>query len=235
MTVTAPVLEKITEVVTEWVGEGKMFTAFEVSLAVKERGVRERHRNLREDVHAVIFRVGGPGGYTRTLMDVGAPEQAWVYHPLRANPYTYRPLDRSGYDDPADVPYVVPGGLRNPVRLAAGTARPHAVPDGAYGTDQRGRVCIPVTLLARLGVSRGQRVDVLCDAAGEQVLITKPSATPGAEGGPFFLPPPPGGREPDRTNRICPRGAGRSSSCWRSRGASHTIMGSRALQPSCGA
>jgi hypothetical protein len=38
-----------------------------------------------------------------------------------------------------------------------------------------------VTLLARLGVGPGDRVDVLCDAAAEQVLITRPAATPGAD------------------------------------------------------
>ena len=36
--------EQIHTVVKEWIGEGKMFTAFEVSLAVKERGVRDQSK-----------------------------------------------------------------------------------------------------------------------------------------------------------------------------------------------
>jgi bifunctional DNA-binding transcriptional regulator/antitoxin component of YhaV-PrlF toxin-antitoxin module len=166
--------EKIEEVVTPWVGRGKMFTAFEVSLAVKEQGVRERHRNMRETVHDIIFRIGGPAGYTRTLMDVGAPEQAWVYHRMGDNPYTYQPLDRTGMPQKADPSYVVPSGVRNPVKLSSTVKNPYAIPDGAYGTDQRGRVCIPVTMLQTLGVGPGDRVEVLCDAANEEVQVTRP-------------------------------------------------------------
>ena len=50
-----------------------------------------------------------------------------------------------------------------------------AIPQGAYGTDQRGRVTIPVSILSQLGVTPGDRVSVLCDAANEQVLISKAS------------------------------------------------------------
>jgi hypothetical protein len=133
MAVAAPVLEKITEAVTGYVAEGKMFTAFEVSLAVKERGVRERHRYLREDVHQVIFRVAGPAGYTRTLMDVGAPEQAWVYHRMRDNPYTYQPLDRTGLDRKADVSHVIPTGVRNPSAWPPATPAPTPFPTAPSG------------------------------------------------------------------------------------------------------
>src|SRR5262245_19074249 len=95
MTLDATTQDLINDVVTEFIEQGRMFTAFEVSLAVKDRGAPYRHRNMRDYVHEVVFRVGGDRGtYTRTLMDVGAPEQAWVYHPLTSNPYEYVPLDR---------------------------------------------------------------------------------------------------------------------------------------------
>jgi bifunctional DNA-binding transcriptional regulator/antitoxin component of YhaV-PrlF toxin-antitoxin module len=170
-----PVIQdKITTVVSQWVNEGKMFTAFEVSLAVKEEGVRERHRHMRDTVHEIIFRIGGPNGYTRTLMDVGAPEQAWVYHPMRSNPYTYRPLNRDGYDPtPADVPTIVPSGIRNPIKLVWGSSANASIPDGAYGTDQRGRLTIPVGMLHKLGIGPGQRVKVQCEADREQLTVTK--------------------------------------------------------------
>jgi hypothetical protein len=164
--------EKIDEVVNEWVNAGRMFTAFEVSLAVKERGVRERHRNLRECVHEAIFRLGGANAYTRTLMDVGAPEQAWVYHRLYDNPYTYQPLNRKDSASlPADDPLVVPDGIKNPVPLAANLAAPAAIPDGVYGTDQRGRLSIPVPMLVRLGLGPGKQVVVVCDPANEECML----------------------------------------------------------------
>ena len=172
MALATSVQEAINEVVAEWVSGGKMFTAFEVSLEVKKRGVEERHRNLREAVHETIFRLGiERGDYTRTLMDVGAPDQAWVYHTVDQNPYEYVPLDRTGMET---VPaHARPRGVRNPVRLTAGLSSPFAIPQGAYGTDQRGRVCVPVSLLTAIGVGPGDRVNVLCDPANEQALITK--------------------------------------------------------------
>lgn len=168
--------ERINEVVADWVSGGKMFTAFEVSLEVKKRGGHERHRNMREFVHETIFRLGiERGDYTRTLMDVGAPEQAWVYHTIDANPYDYVPLDRAGMD--AVPAHARPRGVRNPMRLTPGLASPFAIPPGAHGTDQRGRVCVPVGLLSQLGVGPGQRVNVLCDPANEQALVTKDSGS----------------------------------------------------------
>src|SRR5262249_11272704 len=118
MTLGIAVQSRIDDIVAQWVREGKMFTAFEVSLAVKEEGVRERHRNMREYVHQSIFRAGvARGDYTRTLMDVGAPEQAWVYHPAGSNPYEYEPLDRSGFAKPRGQRDSVPSGVRNPALL----------------------------------------------------------------------------------------------------------------------
>src|SRR5579864_5141239 len=58
MTLGIATQSRIDDIVAQWVREGKLFTAFEVSLAVKEQGVRERHRNMREYVHQSIFRAG---------------------------------------------------------------------------------------------------------------------------------------------------------------------------------
>jgi hypothetical protein len=177
MTLGMATQSRIDDIVSQWVGEGKMFTAFEVSLAVKDQGIRERHRNMRDYIHESIFRAGvARGDYTRTLMDVGAPQQAWVYHPVGANPYEYEPLDRTGFDRPRVQKADRPRGVRNPSLLKTGALAPSAIPQGAYGTDQRGRLCIPVNLLSKLGAGPGQRVKVLCDPANEQVLIS-PSAS----------------------------------------------------------
>jgi len=169
-----PAVEGIlSEVITSFMNEGRMFTAFEVSLAAKERGVEERHRNMRERVHELIHEIGGPGGaYSRTLMDVGAPEQAWVYHPMTANPYLYEPLLR--HDQPKRTRTdPVPRAPRNPLAIRRGVANPYAIPDGAFGTDQRGRLTVPVSMLVQMGVGPGQRVDVTCDAGNEQLLLHK--------------------------------------------------------------
>src|SRR5215471_15587043 len=129
MTLGTATQSRIDDIVQDWVREGRMFTAFEVSLAVKEQGIRERHRNMREYVHQSIFRSGiARGDYSRTLMDVGAPEQAWVYHSIGSNPYEYEPLDRTGHDRPRVKRDGVPAGVRNPALLRQGLTAPHAIP-----------------------------------------------------------------------------------------------------------
>jgi hypothetical protein len=131
---------------------------------------------MRDYIHQAMLREGvARGDYSRTLMDVGAPEQAWVYHPVGSNPYEYEPLDRTGHDRVSVPASARPRGLRNPARLGATAVA--SIPQGAYGTDQRGRVTIPVSLLSGIKVAAGERVSVLCDAANEQVLISKDSGT----------------------------------------------------------
>ena len=74
-----------------WMDAGRMFTAFEISRAVKAKGVQLRHRDMKDFIHAAIYRKRSKT-YTRTLKDVGAPEQAWLYHPMNKNPHLFRPL-----------------------------------------------------------------------------------------------------------------------------------------------
>jgi hypothetical protein len=172
MSLDALTQQKIEEVVQLWIGEGRMFTAFEVSLAVKERGVQERHRNMKGLIHEVICRLGGANAYTRTVMDVGAPEQAWVYHRLYDNPYTYVPLSRKDQAPvQADDPLVIPAGIKNPVPLPTDGSAPDAIPSGVYGTDQRGRLSIPVPMLTRLGIGPGGQIAVICDLANGEILL----------------------------------------------------------------
>ena len=86
---------KIDRIIKQWLLGGRMFTAFEVSLEIKSQGSRERHRNMRESIHEALNRLTSQFDYDRTLMDVGAPTQAFVYHHKQDNPQIYVPLDRS--------------------------------------------------------------------------------------------------------------------------------------------
>jgi bifunctional DNA-binding transcriptional regulator/antitoxin component of YhaV-PrlF toxin-antitoxin module len=106
-------------------------------------------------------------------MDVGAPEQAWVYHPRTVSPYRYRPLDRSGIGSDLADDAVVAYSLRNPRGLAWSSPTQAAVPPGAYGTDRRGRLCIPVHLLNQLGVRAGERVKIQCENGSGRLTISK--------------------------------------------------------------
>jgi len=176
--------EEIDEVVGEWTGDRKLFTAFEVSIEAKSRGVNERHRNMKDHVHGAIARIGSSHSYTRTLMDVGAQVQAWVYHHTSDNPYTYRPLDRGNTRQRAAAPATaapspnaapVYQGLRNPVPLTAGAGSPRNNNDGVCGTDSQGRVTITSAMLTRMDIEAGETAIVVCDAANKEIRITRPT------------------------------------------------------------
>ncbi|MEK6234173.1 MAG: hypothetical protein N2C14_05650, partial [Planctomycetales bacterium] len=142
-------------------------------------GVRERHRNMKSHVHEVIAELGGDD-YSRTLMDVGAPAQAWVYHPLTSNPYRYRPLDRSDHDDPVEQDEdALPSGLRNPVPLADQSATLASAEDGAYGTDSQGRLVIGSEMISQLGLVAGDAADLVLDDSNEEARIMRPSVIRG--------------------------------------------------------
>ena len=88
----------IEETVDGFVGQGRMFTAYEVSLAVNERRKGQslpwvRHSEMGGDVHAYMSTYLN-GTYQRVQMDVGAPQKAFVYYPQGADPTTYVPMKR---------------------------------------------------------------------------------------------------------------------------------------------
>jgi hypothetical protein len=159
--------DAIREVVTEWVAKEKMFTAFEISLEVKKKGIQKRHREMRETVHEIILEVAQPKNYARQLTDVGAPELAWLYYPASANPATYTPLERVGGTSwPAPPANPVPPS-QPPLLL---TLRdPEGIPKGASGVDARGRLCLPVRMLQAIGVKGGDRVSV--SVKGEELHV----------------------------------------------------------------
>ncbi len=177
MAIDSAITAKIERLAKQWVDEGKMFTAFEISLALKGQGVRERHRNLKSAIHDALARIGAEN-YSRTLMDVGAPSQAWVYHKLRDNPYLYEPLDRSGYDDPKpgtgkrSQPVVA---LRDPKPLRAGAANPPTNTDGVFGMDDKGNLVIPQALVVALGLAPGDEAHLVCDALNHEIRLRRPS------------------------------------------------------------
>ncbi|HEY3325076.1 MAG TPA: hypothetical protein VGP72_31775 [Planctomycetota bacterium] len=174
MAVERAARETIDGIVAEWVQLGRMFTAFEVSLAAKGKGVRQRHRELKGYVHQSTARQAG-ARYTRTLRDVGAPVQAWLYHPLNANPYTYRPLDRSDFDTAPVSAASCNGGpaLRNPLPLSSALDGDGDPGDDVCGTDSQGHLVIPARLLTALGVEAETQVYLTWDAQNAELRISR--------------------------------------------------------------
>lgn len=155
-------LEAVTaRVVDELTGAAMLFTALDVSNAVKRDLPDARHREISPIVRDLFDRKG-MGGYTQTMIDVMAgghkPARAYLYHLPEQAPTLY--------DDAMRTQLATP-----PARAARSTEPP--VTDASteavvrVGKDGRGRVSRK--LLANAGI-RGDRVLVQSEPAALRIV-----------------------------------------------------------------
>jgi len=80
----------VRDVVVDKVGQNEMFTAFDITKALRQNGTQVVHRNIKQIVHA-LYNHGDMMGYDRSLINVGnAPVRPFLYHPVSADPLTYQ-------------------------------------------------------------------------------------------------------------------------------------------------
>lgn len=89
----------IQEIIDRKINNNELFTAFDVSLAVKELASAkgepvERHRHMKGTIHQTIEPFVQQGIYNSELWDVGAQTRAFLYYPNGADPNTYVPVAR---------------------------------------------------------------------------------------------------------------------------------------------
>ena len=169
----------IEEVVTEKVDADELFTAFDISLAVQDRakatGVpTERHRHMKNSIHTELQQYLDTQVYSRSLQDVGAPTQAFVYYPTGSDPSAYVPRSRSDSSPqpsqrkqlgdtgsrptsvPSAAPAVSPAGVALAQHLGASSSS-DSDDDGdqrdtsGRSPDGRGTLAVPVNVLAAAG------------------------------------------------------------------------------------
>lgn len=157
-------LKVIEDEVKIWMDSERMFTAYEISRAVKTKGVGLRHREMKETIHAAIYRRRSRS-YSRTLIDVGAPERAWVYHPMSKNPHQFRPLERVGDGLRSNIRGQRPFHAKNLAPLADRDVPPSTTSQGALGCDPDGNLLLPSNELSRIGIAADQNVFVVSNPA----------------------------------------------------------------------
>ncbi|MGB7324060.1 MAG: reverse transcriptase family protein [Rubripirellula sp.] len=78
------------QLVLNQVGTGAMFTAYDITLQARDRGLQLRHGEGRDLVHE-LFNTGRMGtDYARTVVDIGTDTNPMVYHRRGDDPRTYR-------------------------------------------------------------------------------------------------------------------------------------------------
>jgi hypothetical protein len=139
----------IEDVVNDFVNNGQMFTAHNVTAEVRRRTKdRVAHNDVKGDVHR-MFNDGSMFSYNRSLASLsGVNPQPWVYHPLTA--------DVSIYDGRPSV--------ATPVLPVANSL------DSTYKLDTTDRLCIPAKLVRQIGLCAGDTVYVASN--NKELILT---------------------------------------------------------------
>ncbi len=172
-------LNEIEDAVNEFVNADTMFTAWDVTMAVRKRSKqRVQHFEVKKEVHR-MFDNGNMFSYNRTLANLpNVNPQPWIYHPLSADPSTY-----SG--QPVSAPVAAIATV--PPVAALPAASISTIDDGVdvaadgsviYKFDTTDRLCIPNKLVRQLGLKDSDPVVVFQSDPSELVLA--PSLPAGA-------------------------------------------------------
>ncbi len=157
-----------TRVVDDFTGAAMLFTALDISNAVKQTLPDARHREISPIVRD-LFERRGMGAYTQTLIDVnaagGKSAKAYLYHLPEQAPSMYDDNMRSQLATP-------PQRTQRPVEEQFTSSSSEA--GVRIGKDGRGRV--PRALIENAGI-RGDRVLVRKDATGPKLTIVAAGAS----------------------------------------------------------
>jgi len=168
-------VSEIENAVNDFVNNGTMFTAWDVTLAVRKTvKAKVQHYEVKREVHN-MFDNGNMVGYNRELANLpNVDPQPWIYHPPTANPknYTGKPVAPAAAALPAPT-----------VAAAAPAGSMTALDDGAdiggdgsvvYKWDTTDRLCIPNKLIREMGLKSGEEVEVVCTVPpGNEVSVFK--------------------------------------------------------------
>jgi DNA-binding transcriptional regulator/RsmH inhibitor MraZ len=156
MSLSQATLDTIVEVVGDKLCDEEVFTALNVSREVQKRGIRERHRNMRDEIHSVIASTNVY--HQKTLVRLDSGQDVWVYHLPEDDPKDH--LDQIQIDSAPKKPRIQP---QQQAQISNA--------NGGISPDARSRICIPSKYTQQLGLRVGDLVRVSACPSLEIVKI----------------------------------------------------------------
>lgn len=153
----------IEQTVSDKVQKNELFTAFDVTTAVrKQSSGRVFHNEVKKVVHKLYDSgVMGPD-YTRSVaVNLNVSPQPFLYHPMSADPTQYGQVQ----SDPNDA--VASNGA------TSDDSDGDDEEDEPYGVDGRNTLCIPSMFLRALGFKNGDTAYISLDTMGNSLVVTK--------------------------------------------------------------
>lgn len=176
-------MQMLEKTVKQFLDEGRMFTAYDVTIETREReDINMRHKDVRGACHEIQCLSdacdfgwddanGSPIDWSRSQVSMsGGGQWAFVYHPANVDPNGYTPRQTSGQTSKPSS---------QPSQSASTTPSISVTPsdsggtnvDGTFATDYRNRLFIPTTFLRQAGLSPGDKAFVVADKPNKLVLL----------------------------------------------------------------
>jgi hypothetical protein len=187
-------MAKLEATVKQFLEEGRMFTAYDVTIETRTREkMMLRHSDVSGACHEIEALVdamdfgyqnskGQQAKWQRTSRDIpgGRGAWAWIYHPtnLDANSYQFRNNQQQPQAQPAAKPAGSISSAPATPALSLSTDGNTSdsggeQDDGTFAVDFRNRLMIPTRFMREAGISAGDQCYVIPDASTNTVLICK--------------------------------------------------------------
>ena len=162
MSISQATKQAIGDVVGDFLCDEKVFTAYNVSKEVQSRGIRERHLNMRDEIHSEISEVNVYHVKTSLTLDNG--KQVNVYHLPEHNPIDFLDEITVGNSNAKVV-------SKRTVDLSPTRTQVFKNAD-VISPDGRSRVCVPHSHTQKIGLKYGDKVIVSSHPTLEIVKIS---------------------------------------------------------------
>lgn len=155
-------LHEIEDSVSEFVNANTMFTAWDVTMAVRKRSQdRVQHYEVKREVHK-MFDQGSMFSYNRTLANLpNVSPQPWIYHPLGSDvsQYNGHPTVSGSSAPAAPSPVQSISSVDDGNDDGSDTAADGSI---VYKFDSTDRLCVPNKFVRQIGLKKGDVVAMLC-------------------------------------------------------------------------
>lgn len=145
----------IKDQITEWTDDKVMFSAYDITIALRNSGERISHDHVKGVVHNLFTNSEMDSGYSRAMITIpGTSDKAFVYHHITSDLDEYEPV-KATYSTSNDPSQAVVSNTLAPTivqRIGDRNKQPvNDVLDKAYPAHD-GRLNIPMTFIKKAGL-----------------------------------------------------------------------------------
>jgi bifunctional DNA-binding transcriptional regulator/antitoxin component of YhaV-PrlF toxin-antitoxin module len=165
----------IRDILTATTADNEPFTAYDITLAARRKGVRERHDDIKQVVHDVYANSEMPSVYIRSIVNLTGGAQPFLYHPTWKSPRDYErahSTSRSGMSSPPSSSMSIGTATATATVPAASMTTAVTANSEEVTVDRRHRIWVPCRFLRALGLDQGDEVFVWYSGDPSEFYVT---------------------------------------------------------------